>query len=253
MKKGLCMLYLLMFSLILSGCYKFNGDMTINSDKSGELVFIIAIDNEMLGSLGSSDDDDSSSSSGYNVEDYKQLEENGWEVEEFSEKNDDHDWKGVKLTKKFDNIDDYIADSEDDLNLFGNGSGDADTIDFEYLFTKSGDTYKAKYVFSLESDSDEEMDSSEAQQIESMLDLKFEVNLPNKPESSNATDTSNGGKTLTWDLKYTEPTTIEFEFNIDSNSIMLPVIIGLVSLIVIGVIVLVVVIVKSKKSNNYNK
>lgn len=133
--------------------------------------------------------------------------------------------------------------------MFGDGTGDADTVDFDKLFVKSGDVYSAKYVFDIgDGDSDSDSSGFDASAMESMFDLRFVVNLPNKSESNNATSVSSNGKTLTWNLKYSEPTSIEFSFKVEPASMLLPIIIGVVAVVVILAVVCCVVLSKKKKA-----
>ena len=78
--------------------------------------------------------------------------------------------------------------------------------------------------------------------LSSAIDMKFNVNLPYKAISSNATSTENDGKTLVWNLVNTQDD-IEFTFELyNMNNIYLT-----VGLAVILIILIIVIIIMSKR------
>lgn len=75
MKKGLRVLCLLLVSLMLTGCYKVDTTMTINSDKSGKVGYIFAFDKEAMKSMMGEPDGESTGEDMIDVDDYEELKE----------------------------------------------------------------------------------------------------------------------------------------------------------------------------------
>ena len=101
----------------------------------------------------------------------------------------------------------------------------------------------------VQDDTDTQTDSSfdfssnmDMSMLSSTLDMKFNVTLPYKAISSNATSTENDGKTLVWNLVNTQDD-IEFTFELyNMNNIYLT-----VGLAVILIILIIVIIIMSKR------
>lgn len=221
MKKALKMLCLMAAVVMLSGCYRINTNVEIKNDKSGSIEYVIAIDKQAMssmGNLGDSDDDDSSSSS-IDVEQYKELKDSGWKVEEYSDKSSDHDWEGVKLIYEFKNIDDLVGDKKDALAFLND-----DKPEIKNFFYKEGDKYVANQVF------DNSSSATGMENYKSMFDLKYTVKLPNKAISNNATSVD--GTTYTWDLDITKKNEIKYEFKLGGSS-NLVLIIGIAAAVVV--------------------
>ena len=81
-----------------------------------------------------------------------------------------------------------------------------------------------------------------------MMDFKFKMTLPVKPISSNASNVSEDGKTLEWQLMPGQKNTVEMGFKIlNITNTILFASIGLVS------ILLIVIAIKVIKSRKYTK
>ena len=77
--------------------------------------------------------------------------------------------------------------------------------------------------------------------------MKFRINLPVKPVSSNATSTSNNGKTLEWDLlNLGEDGSIEVTYTL--INVPLIIILSAVALVVLAAVVVVIIVIKKKGS-----
>ena len=232
---------MLVFTIISTGCMKYDTTMEINKDKSMNLTIITAVDQNLADQMA-----DTTNKS--------EIESKGFYVEEYNE-----DGKtGYKVTKQIKNIDDVSTEaslSKEDMTDALNG-------DKEYMFTiKKGffkNTYKAVYDFSsynmedydelMEEDEYDETclynklergysihcssepvpnqeanrqayedmlayDRQQSEQYKNMyekMDLKFRLKLPYKAIKSNATSKSNLGKTLEWDLTKVEEVSFEF-------------------------------------------
>ena len=81
----------------------------------------------------------------------------------------------------------------------------------------------------------------------SSMDMKFNVTLPYKAISSNATTIENDGKTLKWDLLNQNLKNLEFEFELyNMNNIYLT------AGVIVVIILLIIIILKKSKSSNKN-
>ncbi len=267
MKKVGSFVLLLMITLLLSGCVKYNASMDIKKDKSMDFKIIYAFDTSVLGEAES-----------FSEEELKKIKEQGFEVSKYSEGN----MKGYTLTKKIDNIDDVSSESDLKYSLSGITSNSDSKIfkikkgffknkyiaKFDFNASESGlddpegNALKSDSENTFDSDSDLENDSLEesseddgsleensedetdySQQLDSMnnLDLSFSVTLPYAAKSNNATNVKNDGKELVWNLVSNNNTsTVEFEFELYNFSVM-SIIIGIG--IVIGVLFVVALII----------
>ena len=242
--------FILLFAavLLLSGCtMKMSTGLDISKDGEVTAKIVAAYDDEMLDAMinmGSGDSDLSGDTT--DTEQKKHTDKERWDYLETSTKeNDSYDgfeqekyekdgFKGYTFTKKMGKIDDLIADKKDEKTAMDSFGKDAK------IFIKEGNVYKLNVKNS------EENDPETMKQYESMgaaIDMKFEVTLPNKAKSNNATKVE--GNTYTWDLLKTQDIKLEFELGGSSN--LLPIIIGAAAaVVVIGVVA--VVLVKGKKN-----
>ena len=185
MKKALRVALVLLAALFLTGCYKMNMEMSIGDDKTVDFVMIYAIDKETMDTLNEYSEDGESSS--ITVDDFKELKEKGYKVEEYSEKTDEYDYQGVKISKTFNNIDDLVSEDGIATDVLV----DDEDINTKW-FTKNGSKYKSIMNFDFSSE-----DENEDETI-----------------SNNADEVSNDGKTLTWNLKYGVDNKVDYEFEL---------------------------------------
>ena len=269
MKKRFLRLFsIIAVALLLSGCVKYNFNAKITSDKKMTLELIIATSKSLQGTgTGSEDGEGNETTTEEDDEELKKLKDAGWTVEEY----EDDTYKGTKLKKTYDNIDEITTEdkTEYDLNALMQKGEEA-----KYMFYKAKGTnvYEAVFKASTNTGSTgedekkpEDMTPEEkaqyeqqqalAKQMMSSMDLKMNIEVP-KVVSSNATTTD--GNKLTWDLtKMEEGQNIEFKFELgdaakkaeDTKSNAFPIIPvaigGGVALLV--VIILVVALSKKKK------
>jgi len=268
-KRRICnILILFILSFIMTGCVKFNANMNIEKDKSMTFDIIYAVDTTYFGDEGINFEED----------ELKQLKESGFEVVDYSEGT----MKGVKLFRNIDNIDDVSSSDSSEYSL--SGLVDDENTNKNLFKIKKGlfkNRYTAKFEFNsadsslnnsmsedeiveediieddilLEDEVDEEENSDidfDSSLMMGSMDLSFNVNLPYSAISNNASDVTNDGKTLKWNLASNgEAEFIEFEFEL-YNMGTIYVCIGVA---VVLVLLLVFFILKKfgKKKNNTNE
>lgn len=268
MKKIAKIVIIIAMVFTMTGCVKYNANMDIKRDKTMEFSIIYALDTAYFDDKSVLTDDE-----------LKQLEENGFEIEGYS----NNDYKGAKITKKFENIDSLSTTDDVQYNISAIASPKDDTEEKkEYLFKIEKGLFKNKYIAKFvfdPSDSSlkdsevpiENYESSDELQYDiedntsqstteeetdgdsmnsagtfSAMDLIFNVNLPYSSLKNNATTTTNRDKTLRWVLSSEEVSTIEFEFEI-YNKISMYVLIGISSITILSIILLIIAIIVKKK------
>lgn len=239
MKKSFKVLCTMLVVFMMTGCMKFNMNMTINKDKSMDLAFTVALANSMMEGTNGADSSQ-----------LQKMKDNGYKVEEYS----DNSMSGYNISTKIDNIDDVSTEEDTmfDINKIFDGEKLSD------IFTVKKGFFKNTYTVKI---GDEASDNSQDENImtyesgilennEDMLellnsmDINFTINLPNKAISSNATSTLNDGKTLIWEpsINAISSENIEFSFEL-YNMTNIYLIIGIVAIIII----IIILIVKKRK------
>ncbi|MBR2749882.1 MAG: hypothetical protein IKD90_01965 [Clostridiales bacterium] len=232
LKKLLAVMLISAIVFALSGCIRYNATMKVGSDGSIDIDILYAVyDTSSL----SDSDDDSSLSSGIKEDQVEALEEAGWKVKEYSKDS----YKGYELIKK--GI--KAAELEEDVKS-------ADVGFDKFSFTEK----KGVYTLDWDVSNNTSEASSSGVDLSKLAEyggyMKVVLELPNKPENSNATDTSDGGKTLEWDMfKMDEP--IHCEFKITGGSGFPVWIIGVIigGVIVAAGIVVAIILINKKKSS----
>ena len=255
--KKLNWLMVIMFTIILlSGCaMKQEITMKINKNKSLELNFISAFDDEFIDMMISSDKDEDNlyeNKDEYTDEErwnflekslkdgenslFKEADESNLKAEKYEKDG----FKGYRFTGKIASIDEITVANESELDV-----EDVTELADSKLFVKNKGVYKAILPF----DTNGEYDSSNIPSNMG-IDMKLIVTLPDKAISSNATTVSEDGKTLTWDLMKLSGKNITFEFKFPQNTMLtLALMIGI---IIVFVIVLAAIISNKKDKSNTN-
>ncbi len=248
MKKSCKFLCFMLIVFMMTGCMKFQTDMKINKDKSMDFTLTYAIANSLVEQAKQAA---TSNNENLDNESLKELEKQGFKTEEYS----DSSMTGIKLSKTFNNIDDISSEKEVDFDLEAimNGSEQTDMFTIKKGFFKNTYTLKIKNNTSEEVESDitnnnltpdNQIDFSsdmDLSMLSSSMDMTFNINLPYKAISSNATSTENDGKNLKWNLLDTNIQNITAKFELyNMNNIYLT--IG----IVIVLIIIVIIIIKRK-------
>ncbi len=245
-------LILLFVILLVSGCkIKAEYNFKFNADKSIDLGFIVAMDDELIeGGLSQSNDDGSSSAQPNFTEDQKweyieealgDTEIEGLEIANLKrEKYDQDGFKGYKFVGKIGNIDDVTDTS-------GNYT-EVDMSDINgKLFGKDGNTYKAKITLS----TDESLGDAETEGVDlsSVYDVNFVMTFPTKPLSHNATSVSKDGKTLTWNIMKLQGKPIEVSFEFPKKDFKSKILTYAIPVIGGLVIVILLIVLFGKKKN----
>ncbi|MCR5671966.1 MAG: hypothetical protein K6G10_13250 [Butyrivibrio sp.] len=221
----------LMFSLIciicLTGCVRFN--TTVEVKKNGNLDVTMLLAAVSMADYGMEDLVSS--------DEMKNLEEQGWTVEEYSQDG----FVGFTATRKDISPEELTTSMESTENSFSSGIGSDDIS-----FTREGSKYVLDWkVF----DEDDMAQMSAYKGYFAMTGgyMTLTVKLPVEPISSNATKISDDGKTLEWDLLNLGPDNkIHLEFSIKS---LIPwkalLIAGIVLTLLIALIIVIIVLAAS--------
>lgn len=258
MKKNIKFTILLILLVIfLTGCVKFNSTMEIKKDKSMDYKIIYAFDKSLFGDQEILTSDDK-----------KELENKGFTVSNYVDGN----MKGFKVSKNIKNIDDVSSTNDATYDL--SGLLDSNKSESKVFKVKKGflkNTYTASFKFdSADSDlnnstsndttidndftiddnnttTDSDFDFSS---MNTNMDLSFNVKLPYKAISSNATTKKNDDKELSWNLSSTGEDKIEFSFAL-YNMTNIYICGGVIVLLII--IVIASILNRSKKNKVSNK
>lgn len=245
MKKFKSVLLLAICIVFLSGCVKSHTTMGIKKDKS------MSYETELLFSNLLSDDMTS-------FIDSEEYEKSGYKVTVVT----DEGYKGVKITKKFKNIDDFSNNKGEEVVI-------SDFLEKDFnrslLFQRESsflkDTYKAKFKYSIntseyeksmsenENSTEEASDSEELtdENVENYMNLMsemeftFNITLPYKAISNNASDVSENGRSLKWNIGVDGQKDIEFEFSILNMSHIIMLGGGVILLIILLFVVLMII------------
>lgn len=214
MKKTIELLILLIVILIaLTGCAQINYQVEINDDGSGEISYIYGVSKEI--------------SEYITVEDYinefkEQAEESNYKVEFY----EDDIISGFRASKHIENLNTEFSLQE----AFGE----------EYVKDTENNGIKIeKSLFITKYSQTAELDLTTLSKDEQGITMTYQVKLPVKTLTNNATEISKDNKTLKWNLIGGEINKIEFKAQ---KINILPIVI--IVIVVIAIIIAVVIIKK---------
>ena len=271
MKKDFKTFKLLLIALMLilsSGCVKYNVTMDIKKDKSMDFNMIAAFDESFdeNGEMNITEAKDEVKNQYCSVSDYNESNMKGINVSckfpnidelssettvkeaDFESIMDDKDSKLFTLKKGFfKNTYTFKLDSSSSSDLLGDKE-DEDSYDYREEDDSDYDDYD--YDSDLYDDSDGSDNTDFDMSALSSMDLKFEVKLPYKAISSNATSKEDNEKHLTWDLMKMAQSedgnnVVELTFALYNTSNIAIVAVIVIALIAVGVIFFM----KNKKKN----
>lgn len=216
--------------IVLTGCVNVNYEVTLNSDGTADVAYIYGFEKEYLEQMETTSEEMT-----------KEMQENAelsdYTVEAYS----DEKLEGFKASK-------HVTDFADISLEEAFGEENVKDSDNNRLkVEKKG----SKTVYSQNAEIDlSSMDTSMA----TMVTMKYTIKLPTKVGNNNASEVSEDGKTLTWNLKAGEINKVEFEATelgtaakiIRVAIIIVAVIVG----IVIIALIIKLIIKKTKKQKN---
>ena len=178
MKKIRNVLLLLVATLALTGCVKFNANMEIKKDKSMDFSIIYAIDTSAMGG------ESNTSGETFTNEQKEELKKQGFTVEDYTEGK----MKGIKI------IDEVSTDKDAEYSLSGMLDGKEHKDEYMFKVEKGflKNTYTAKYKF--------DMNDSSMDMTEDETNFDFEnpdVNEKNAEDNNLLTTTGEDNDLLT--------------------------------------------------------
>lgn len=251
MKKITKILSIMSLLFFVTGCYNYNAKMNIKDDKSMNFTIIETIDTsyeeeEIKNQEGEVDVDID-----YGQEMYKEaktaLAPRGYNVEEYMDP-ENSNLKGIKITKDFKNIDDISKEGEAiRVDIYGITEDDFD--DKTFFTVKKGILFN-EYTATLVFGNEETTSSIEGfSDISNSFKAKYEVVLPTKVISSNATNISEDKKSLEWVLATDKINTVKYTFKLAEKKDLIMAFAS-IALIVLLIIIAIVVAINNKKRKN---
>ena len=195
---------------VLAGCsMKESIGFKIDGDKKVSMSVTIAYDKEFVDGLVSMNG--TSSDQITDEMRWEAVKDDG-DMEGFTAKKIEEEGKyGYVYTKELGTLDEI---STEDKNAERVSLSDDEFTKSKAFFVKDGNTYKSNMKIDKTDESFQQMDQYKEYNID--FDVKLVVELPNKSTSNNASEVSEDGKTLSWNLLTAE--NIDFEFTFDSAS-----------------------------------
>lgn len=168
----------------------------------------------------------------------QELEELGWECKTYKQDN----FEGYECTKRDVDIDDFshvFDDSEDLTQLSSNG----------FEVTKNGTNYVVDWAL-VDQESHEQMKQYGPVLTQSGGYLRITMKFPNKPKQHNATEVSENGKTLTWDVLTMEPgETAHVEFSLSKVGLVIKLAL-IIAALIIAIIIFIILLKKIGKNKD---
>ena len=232
--------------ILLGGCtLKEEFNFKIKEDKHVELGLVMAYDQEMIDGLITMSDSSVKKEDITDEMRWKYLDDQNKEDEENNKapidgatvtKYSQDGWYGYVYSKDIGLIDDLSTEDKNASKIDIN----SDNLDKAKMFIKDGDKYKSNMFIDKTSSDYKQMDSYKS--YGAVFNVYLTVDLPNKAISNNATEVTNDGKTLKWNLLEADNIDFEFEFKKSSSKTLIT-IIAIVVVVIILLIALVVVII----------
>lgn len=225
MKKLLSLISVMAILLVaLTGCVSVNYEVTLNEDGTADVSYIYGFEKEMLERTETTAEEMTSDMK-------EKAETSGYEIETYS----DDKIEGFKAKKHIENLSEISMED---------AFGSENIKDLEENQIKI-----EKKVFKTEYSQKANIDlSAMGENAESIVTLKYVIKLPVKAGDNNASEISEDGKTLTWNLKAGEVNEINFQASGNSSVMMIILIIAVVVIVAIAVI-----LIFSKKSQKNSK
>ena len=227
--KALSVLIVLIISVFcFSGCLRFRTSVSIKNTGMADLTIIYAYHKDLLGDEGWDSLDDIADA----------FEDEDWTVEDYKK----GDYQGYVFT--MDNV--KVTDFEDVFN-----SDAFEALEFgEFDLTKKGSTYTIDWETNASEEfEDEGISATDLSAYGGFMEVVFE--LPSPAQKENATEVSNDGKKLTWDLF--EEDEVELTFTLLNMGLIITVVVIIAALLIIATVVILILVLKKKKPASKEK
>ena len=221
--KALSVLIILILTVFcFTGCLRFRTTVSIRNTGRADLAVVYAYHKELLGDEGQASLDDIAEA----------FEDEGWTVGDYKK----GDYKGYLFT--MDNV--KVTDFEDIFN-----SEAFEALEFgEFDLIKKGSTYTIDWeTNAAEEFEDEGISASELSAYGGFMEVIFE--LPSPAQKENATNVSDDGNKLTWDLF--EEDEVELTFTLLNVSLIITVVVIVAALLIIAAVVVLIIALKKRK------
>lgn len=234
--------------LVLTGCVKYNTKIEIKKDNSVELTMTYSIQSNIKDNDGGN----------VNIEDFDFLKKYGFSTKEINESlSNGNNISGIIIYKKFKSLEDMSTDEKFNVDFIKIFQEEDPTFDYDKFFYKKDDKYNASFIFDFMSSMNVNLEDIESDDssISDMFDLKFSISFPEHVTeiNSNATNASEDGHELTWNLEFGKINNVEFSFVADRPVSELDKVIILSCLGIIGGSFLIIIIVLLTKIGDKKK
>ena len=241
---GKLMMALLAVVVLLAGC-TMKGDykLKIDKEKKVSISMTVAYDKEFVDGMiqlnGGQDSNEVTDEARWAMIDKNEGESYaGYEKTKYEADG----WYGYVYTKELGTLDEISTDDKNAARV----ELTSENITSSKIFIKDGDTYKSLLKLS---DKDKDQMTNYTG-YGALFDVKFTVELPVKATSNNATEVTNDGKLLTWNLLDTSEINFEFEYNEDAynnTKIYIAILISVIFIVIIGTVLILRLVNKGNK------
>lgn len=240
MKKRFLAVLAVLVAVMLTGCMRVNVGIDVKSDGKADISLLYAMSDELMSSFSDEDDDDAESESvALNAEEIKELEDEGWVYKEYKEDG----YSGYLITKQGVDLKELADSFKGAGSETGLGSDD-------FVVKEENGVYTIDWKVL---DSEDAEESSEYAEYFDQFNgyMRLVITLPEGSIKNNATEVSEDGKTLTWNLLKSSDSAAHVEFKLPSNSGLPMVTIIIIVVVVLAILVIIIAIIlanKNKKS-----
>ena len=241
---GKLMMALLAVVVLLAGC-TMKGDykLKIDGDKKVSISMTVAYDKEFVDGMiqlnGGQDSSEVTDEDRWAMIDKNEGESYaGYEKTKYEADG----WYGYVYTKELGTLDELSTDDKNAARV----ELTSENITSSKIFIKDGDTYKSLLKIS---DKDKDQMTNYTG-YGALFDVKFTVELPVKATSNNATEVTNDGKLLTWNLLDTSEINFEFEYNeaaYNNSKLFLAILISIIFILIVGTVLILRLVNKGNK------
>ncbi|MCM3128959.1 MULTISPECIES: DUF3153 domain-containing protein [unclassified Paenibacillus] len=233
LKHAMVPLLLLTIILLLTACAKGEAHVTVNTDGTADVKFNIQMNNQNLEIIGQPELIDKLKDT---------FIEQGFETESAAT----DDTQGLTASKQID-----MSSADQNPELPDSVTFNHDTDD-KFFYTTHRIVADADLMSAIpDNDWTDRLNSIPSfvrNLVFKEVDLVFKLTLPIKPESSNANQTSEDNKTMTWNINPLSNNHLELTVNVPNIQNILMVSIALLAVIVIVIIILVRKRMKKKRT-----